>query len=206
MNIKYVNIDEVEPYERNPRNNDSAVEATANSIKEFGWQQPIVVDKNNVIIVGHTRLKAAKKLGLKEVPILVADLPENKVKAYRLADNKTGELAKWDNDKLRQELDDLFDKIDMSDFGFPIQIENIDQDITDPDEKFATELGEANNYVVLEFHSEEEWQNAQAVFGLEKVMTNSKNPKVRRHGLGRVVQGKPVLDKLMQKGDVIHED
>lgn len=97
MKVIEVPIDQVKPYENNPRINDDAVQETANSIKEFGWQQPIVVDKNNVVIVGHTRLKAAKKLKLKKVPVVIADtLSEQQVKAYRLADNKTGELADWD--------------------------------------------------------------------------------------------------------------
>lgn len=111
-------IDKVKPYDKNPRNNDGAVEATANSIKEFGWQQPIVVDKNGVIIVGHTRLKAAISLGLNKVPVLVADkLSAEQVAAYRLADNKTSELADWDFDLLSGELDDI-ENIDMSEFGF----------------------------------------------------------------------------------------
>lgn len=111
-------IEQIKPYENNPRINDDAVHETANSIKEFGWQQPIVVDKDNVIIVGHTRLKAAKKLKLKKVPVVIADtLSEQQVKAYRLADNKTGELADWDMELLDIELDDIVD-LDMSDFGF----------------------------------------------------------------------------------------
>ena len=118
MEVKEWPIDKVKPYDKNPRNNDDAVEATANSIKEFGWQQPIVVDKNGVIIVGHTRLKAAKKLKLKQVPVTVAEnLTDEQAKAYRLADNKTGELADWDVDMLDDELAGIED-IDMSDFGF----------------------------------------------------------------------------------------
>lgn len=119
--IKEVPIGDVKPYENNPRDNDGAVEATANSIKEFGWQQPIVVDKDMVIIAGHTRLKAAKQLGLKHVPIVVADLSEEQAKAYRLADNKTGELADWDMGLLDDELAEIAD-IDMSDFGFDLDI------------------------------------------------------------------------------------
>lgn len=113
-------IDKVKPYDKNPRNNDDAVEATANSIKEFGWQQPIVVDKNGVIVVGHTRLKAAKKLKLKQVPVTVAEsLTDEQVKAYRLADNKTGELADWDENLLAGELKELENlDFDMSEFGF----------------------------------------------------------------------------------------
>lgn len=89
MKVENWDIEKVKPYDKNPRKNDDAVEATANSIKEFGWQQPIVVDNDGVIIVGHTRLKAAKKLKLNTVPVTVAsDLSEDQVKAYRLADNK----------------------------------------------------------------------------------------------------------------------
>lgn len=120
--VQEVPIGDVKPYENNPRDNDGAVEATANSIKEFGWQQPIVVDKDMVIIVGHTRYKAAKKLGMDEVPVVVADnLSPEQVKAYRLADNKTGELADWDMGLLDDELDDIMN-IDMSDFGFDLEL------------------------------------------------------------------------------------
>ena len=112
MNIINVSIDKIKPYENNPRDNDNAVEGVAKSIKAYGWQQPIVVDKDNIIIVGHTRYRAAKKLGMKTVPVLVADkLNEQQVKAYRLADNKTGENAIWDNKKLLKELESLDEKI-----------------------------------------------------------------------------------------------
>lgn len=118
MKIEEWAIERVHPYDKNPRNNDGAVEATANSIKEFGWQQPIVVDKDGVVIVGHTRLKAAKKLGLDKVPVTVAEgLTSEQVAAYRLADNKTGELADWDLGLLDDELASIND-LDMSDFGF----------------------------------------------------------------------------------------
>jgi hypothetical protein len=118
MQVQNWPIDKVTPYDRNPRDNDGAVEATANSIKQFGWQQPLVVDKDGVLIVGHTRLLAAQSLGMDKVPVVVADkLTDEKVKAYRLADNKTGELAKWDFEALSEELAGIED-IDMGDFGF----------------------------------------------------------------------------------------
>lgn len=120
MQIENWNINDVKPYENNPRKNDEAVEKVANSIKAFGWQQPIVVDKEGIVIVGHTRLKAAQELELEEVPVLVAkDLTDDQAKAYRLADNKTGELAIWDFPKLNIELEDI-DWLDMNmeDFGF----------------------------------------------------------------------------------------
>lgn len=133
MKVETVSIDQIKPYENNPRNNDDAVDAVANSIKEFGWQQPIVVDNGGVIIAGHTRYKAAKRLKLKEVPIVVADnLTEEQVNAYRLADNKSGELATWDDDELQEELDKILD-IDMTDFGFDLETELEDDEVIDDD-------------------------------------------------------------------------
>ena len=121
MDIVEKGIKDIKPYEKNPRKNDSAVEAVANSIKEFGFKVPIVIDKDNVIVCGHTRYKAAKKLGIDKVPCVIADdLTDEQIKAYRLADNKVSELAEWDIDLLGEELDGIFD-IDMSDFGFDIE-------------------------------------------------------------------------------------
>lgn len=116
--VTYMDTDSLIPYANNPRLNDNAVDAVAASIKEFGFKVPIVVDGENVIINGHTRLKAAHKLGLKQVPVIVADdLTPEQVKAFRIADNKTSELADWDLQKLEIELDGI-DDIDMSEFGF----------------------------------------------------------------------------------------
>ena len=118
MTIVMKSVAEIRPYENNPRHNASAVDAVANSIREFGWKQPLVVDKDNVIVVGHTRFLAAKKLGMTEVPCLIADdLAEEQIKSYRLADNKTNELATWDFEKLKAELEGISD-IDMTQFGF----------------------------------------------------------------------------------------
>ena len=120
MNIVYKKVDEIIPYEKNPRINDGAVDAVAKSIQEFGWQQPIVVDKDLVVIVGHTRLKAAEQLGLTEVPCIIADnLTPEQVQAYRIADNKTGEIAEWDYTLLPMELKDLQNAdFDLSVLGF----------------------------------------------------------------------------------------
>lgn len=121
MQVTMRKISDVKPYDKNPRRNDGAVDAVAASIREFGFQQPLVVDKDGVLIVGHTRLKAAKKLGLKEVPVVVADgLSPEQVKAYRLADNKTGELAGWEMGLLEEELAGLCN-FDMEQFGFETQ-------------------------------------------------------------------------------------
>lgn len=128
MDVIEKKLKDIKPYEKNPRKNDNAIDAVASSISQFGFKNPIVVDGNNVIICGHTRYKAAKKLGLDSVPCVVAsDLTEEQIKAYRLADNKVSELADWDIDLLNEELDGIFD-IDMSDFGFDIAEEEQEQE------------------------------------------------------------------------------
>lgn len=105
INIVNKNVEDLIPYENNPRNNENAVEYVANSIKEFGFKVPIVIDKDNVVVAGHTRLKASKQLGLKEVPCIIADdLTDEQVKAFRLADNKVSEFSLWDIEKLKTEL------------------------------------------------------------------------------------------------------
>lgn len=132
--IEYWPLAKIKPYPNNPRVNDGAVAFVANSIKEFGFRSPIVVDNAGVIIAGHTRLKAAKKLGLKEAPVIVADdLSDEQVKALRLADNKTAEAAEWDLNLLDQEISEIAD-IDMSDFGFELDEEpDDDADAVDDD-------------------------------------------------------------------------
>ena len=121
MRVENIKVDNLIPYENNPRFNDDAVDAVAASIKEFGFQVPLVIDNNNVIVTGHTRLKAAKKLGLTSVPC---------IKAFRIADNKVGEIAKWDMTKLNIELGEI--NLDMEQFGFevpelePVEIEDED--------------------------------------------------------------------------------
>lgn len=117
MRIEYLKPSEIIPYENNPRNNDEAVEYVANSIKEFGFKVPIVIDANNVIVTGHTRHKASEMLGLEKVPCIRADdLTEEQIKAFRLADNKVSEIATWDVDMLRSELEEI--SMSMSEFGF----------------------------------------------------------------------------------------
>ena len=110
MNIIKMKGEDLIPYVNNPRNNENAVDKVASSIAEFGFKNPIIIDKNNVVINGHTRLLASKKLGLKEVPVIKADdLTEAQVKAFRIADNKTSEYSKWDNELLKLEIDTLKD-------------------------------------------------------------------------------------------------
>lgn len=130
MQIVNKKVGDLIPYINNPRNNDNAVDAVASAIKNFGFKVPIVVDSNNEIINGHTRLKAAKKLGLETVPVIVADdLTPEQVKAFRLADNKVSELAEWDDELLAIELEELAElNFDMEDFNFNTEENNNDDD------------------------------------------------------------------------------
>ena len=115
-------VSELKAYENNPRNNDEAVEAVANSIREFGFKIPIVIDKDNVIVCGHTRIKACHKLGISKVPCIIADdLDEDQIKACRLADNQVSSIATWIDSKLQEELDNI--EMDMEQFGFDLEFE-----------------------------------------------------------------------------------
>jgi DNA modification methylase len=142
VRVKLWNIQRIRPYSNNPRINDKAVDAVAASIREFGFRQPIVVDRKGVIVVGHTRYLAALKLGLRDVPVHVAtDLTPAQIRAYRIADNKTGELADWDHDRLVQELIELEkEAFDLNLLGFTTDElqelcgTDIAPGLTDPDE------------------------------------------------------------------------
>ena len=161
MQIQNYEIEKIIPYSKNPREiSEKAIDSVAHSIKEFGWQQPIVTDKKLVVIVGHTRLLAAKRLGLKEVPVKIENnLSEEKVKAYRILDNRLNELSGWDEDLLNIELSELEnadesikellqilekDKLDIDESAFLNDIAN--QDV--PDEKQNHDL---ENYASISF-------------------------------------------------------
>ena len=161
MQIIYKKVKEIIPYEKNPRKNEEAVDYVANSIKEFGFKVPIIIDKENIIVAGHTRYKASIKLGIDEVPCVIADdLTEEQIRAFRLADNKTAEIATWDFELLEKELAEL-DGFNMQDFGFDIleseaDIEEIEEDNFDADEEYPeepiTKLGDMyklGNHILL---------------------------------------------------------
>ena len=139
MKIQQIHIDKVIPYHNNPRK-DQAVDKVASSINEYGFQQPIVVDKNMIVIVGHTRLLASKKLGLSKVPIVIADLTETQAKAYRIADNRINEDSNWDMELLSLEIAGLSDEnFNLDLLGFDSSeldkfLENDEEYLTDEDE------------------------------------------------------------------------
>lgn len=199
LNITYRPIKELKPYKKNAKKHSKEqVEQIANSIKEFGFTQPVIIDKHDYVVAGHGRILGAKKAGLKQVPTVCLDeLTEEQIKAYRLVDNKLNE-SEWDKKTLKEELDELYGSFSMEDFGFGISIENIDL-LQEGKREIAPELGEANNYIVLEFDTEQEWEDAQFYFDLKEVETPDKNPKIRRKGIGRVIKGKDILEILKER-------
>jgi len=139
LNIVYKKISELKEYENNPRKNDKAVDAVANSIKSFGFKVPVIIEPDGTIVAGHTRVKASKKLGLDEVPCIIAsDLSPDQLKAFRIADNKTAELADWDMDKLVNELKTI--EMNMDQFGFDDLEKLLDRDVLE--DEFEEELPE----------------------------------------------------------------
>lgn len=154
MNIDMLNTDDLIPYDNNPRNNEEAVEYVKQSIEQFGFKVPIVIDQNNVIIAGHTRLKAAQELHIEEVPVIKAtDLTEEQVTAFRLADNKVAEFSQWNMKQLQKELD-LINNIDMNDFGFE-ELEKKAKAVQEEEIEYRAEM-----YVLVECDDE---NHAEAV-------------------------------------------
>lgn len=206
LKIEYLPVGSLKPYEKNAKKHPAEqVEHIANSIREFGFRQPLVIDKDNVLVIGHGRLLAAKKLGLDTVPCVRADdLTDEQIKALRLADNKTNE-SEWDFDLLGGELDDIFD-IDMEQFGFSFEDAKAEEK-EKPEVEFSEILGEENNYLVLQFKTDIDWLNAQSVFGLETVKSYStrKDGKVTKNmemrGIPRIIDGAKALNILV--GNVV---
>lgn len=198
MEIIKKTVDELIPYAKNPRKNDEAVQYVAESIRQFGFKVPIIIDTNNVIVAGHTRLRAAKQLGIEEVPCIVADdLTDEQIQAFRLADNKVAEIAEWDDSLLKIELDDIVN-IDMGDFGFEFDEEEIEKEI-EPEVEFTEVLEEDHNYVVLYFDNKIDWLQAETLFGIKSVKNLSTKKKgkqsIIQKGVGRVINGAEALKK-----------
>ena len=149
LKIEYIDIDKIKPYINNPRNNKNAINCVAKSIKEFGFKNPIILDKDNVIVCGHTRLEASKKLGIDKIPCIYAkDLNKDQINAFRLADNKVSEQSTWDYDMLLEELNNI--DMNMEEFGFNI---DIDMD-EEPKEDNIEEANRTNNTYNLELFDE----------------------------------------------------
>ena len=198
LKIEYVPLEKLKPYGNNPRLNDTAMVAVRNSIKEFGFRVPMVIDKNGVIVAGHTRYKAAKSLGLKKVPCVVADdLTDEQIKAFRIADNSTGDVAEWDDDLLAIELSDL--DFDMEKFGLDVSSDDSEEDGEDesgeykPMKKMELRAFEHYDYLVFVFDNQFDFMNMAQEFGVEKVDSGY---GTRKMGIGRVIKGAKLVEKL----------
>lgn len=202
LNITYRPIKELKPYKKNAKkHNKEQVEQIANSIKEFGFTQPVIIDKHDCVVAGHGRILGAKKAGLKQVPTVCLDeLTEEQIKAYRLVDNKLNE-SEWDTELLKQSLDEIIE-MDMEAFGFELEVMEDAIMEVEPEVPFTEVLNEENNYIVLKFNNKIDWLNALGVFGIEKVQAYStkKNGNKKsfgtRAGVGRVLDGQQALERV----------
>ncbi|MGL5460781.1 MAG: ParB N-terminal domain-containing protein [Cetobacterium sp.] len=206
IKIIEMNIEDLKPYNNNPRYNTKAIEEVANSIREFGFKNPIIVDSDNVIICGHTRLEASKLLGLEVVPVVVAnDLSEAQVRAFRIADNKVSEHSEWDYTKIFEEIELLkSEDYDIELTGFKeSELEELLEEWGEEEEEvekekpeleMTEELLEEHQYIVLTFDNTLDWQVATEVLGIKTVQNKTGKSK----GVGRVVKGKELIDKLKE--------
>lgn len=215
MKIIEMNIEDLIPYEDNPRINYMAVDAVVKSIREFGFKVPIIVDKNNVIVAGHTRLEASKRLGLEKVPVIIADdLTPEQVKAFRIMDNKSAQYSEWDYEKLLKEIDELAEldyDIDLTGFS-QVELDDIitkmekeqekekeKQEEEKPEVEFTEELLEEHNYIVFYFDNTLDWQVAKQIFDIKTVKALDSKEGYERKGIGRVVDGKKLLQLLEEQ-------
>ena len=195
--IEVVPIGSIKPYENNPRVNDDAVLDVANSIQSFGFDVPITVDRDSVIVTGHTRYKAAQHLKLKEVPVIrLSHLKPAQIKAYRLADNKVAEKSEWHNAKLELELVQLEElKIDMSAFGFvKEQVEEADKSQGKKLDAMELRAFEHYDYLVFVFDNQMDWLNVLQAFDIQRVDGGYNG--IRKVGLGRVIRGEKLIEKI----------
>lgn len=202
LNIVYRQIKDLKPYKKNAKKHSKEqVEQIANSIKEFGFTQPVIVDKNNEVVAGHGRILGARKAGLKSVPtVCLEDLTEEQIKAYRLVDNKLNE-SEWDNDLLKQSLDEIAE-MDMEVFGFTIDSLADETVEVEPEVPFTEILNEENNYIVLKFDNKVDWINAMGLLGIKSVKKyptkRGKQDKQweKRSGVGRVIDGIEAMERM----------
>lgn len=187
MKIEMLKVKDLIPYDNNTKKHDKKqIENVAKSIKEYGFVQPIVIDKNNVVVIGHCRLQAAKKLKMDAVPcVCVDDLTEEQVNALRIVDNKTNE-SEWDVDYLISEIAGV--DLSMFDFDFGLDKKSKKEEI-EGEIEFSEELLLSHNYIVLYFDNDFDWEVAQDKFGLKKVKDLIPR-KGQPTGIGRVINGK----------------
>ena len=197
-----MSVGSIKPYKKNPRDNSKAIDAVAQSIKDFGFNQPIVVDKRHVIIVGHSRHAAAILLGMKKVPVSVADhLTKAQVRAYRLADNRTNENSFWIEVELAEEVLSMTVPQRKSTAFTDEELDELMGAVSDAVPikgkiEFSEELLESRNYVVLYFDNDVDWLSARTHFRLKSVYSKRCNGKPWSKGIGRVVNGAKYLRRV----------
>lgn len=198
--IIYKRVDELKGNPKNPRKNNGAVDTVAKSIDKYGFKNPLIIDEEGIVWCGNTRLKAAKKLGIDEVPcIVVKDLTPKQMEEYALLDNKTNEIAEWDLDLLS----DILPELDLDDFGIDWVEKEEKKEKVEPEVEFTEILGEEHNYIVLYFDNEVDWLQAETLFNLKKVKCPSTrldgkiNKNMERKGIGRVIKGRDAINKIM---------
>lgn len=203
MEVVEVSVGDLKPYERNPRDNSASVGYVMESIKEFGFKVPIIAEEDGTIIAGHTRLEAAKALGMERVPVVYAsDLTPEQAKAFRLADNRVGEFSEWDDGLMELELFDLSD-IDMSRFGFDAVADDESEREKKDEQRSRFEAMELktfehHDYVVFVFDNQMDWLNVVSRFGLHKV--DAGWGKAHKIGLWRVINGSKLVAALGAAG------
>lgn len=196
--ITYIKVCDLKGSKRNPRKNDEAVNYVAESIRRYGFRNPLIVDKDNTVWCGNTRLKASKVLGLEEVPCIVVDnLTPKQMQELALLDNKTNEIAEWDKEMLAEILTDC----DLDDFGLDWDLkEEKEQEEVEADIPFVEVLNEEHNYIVLYFDNEVDWLQAESLFDLQtkKNYSTRKDGKIERPrtGVGRVIRGAEAINKI----------
>lgn len=208
MEVINKRVEDLVPYEKNPRVNHQAVNEVAKSIREFGFKVPVIVDEDNILVAGHTRVEACKRLGIEEVPAIVADdLNEEQIKAFRIMDNKSAQYAEWDYELLLEEIGDLeeldydidltgFKQVELDEIIEEMEEENEKAEKEKPEMEFTEELLEEHQYVVLYFDNTLDWQVAKDTFDLKPVKALDSREGYERAGLGRVMNGKKVLEML----------
>ena len=201
MKVFEKSVKELIPYEFNNKVHDETqVNRIANSIKEFWFTQPIVIDKNNIVIIGHGRLEASKKLWLETVPVVMMDdLTENQIKKLRILDNKLNESQR-DVENLKIELDSIGDEDFASmfdDIDFGEVAKDIEWEEEKPEIEFTEELWEESNYLVLYFDNTIDWLNAQSVFDLKPVKALDSKKGYERVWIWRVINGTKFIEKIL---------
>lgn len=200
MNVEMMAVKDIKPFERNAKKHDETqIKNVMESIKQFGMAQPLAVDKDNVLIIGHCRLIACKRLKMDKVPVVKMDeLTQEQVDKLRLLDNKLNESA-WDFDLLEEDIPTFnWDGFDI-DWGLKTNEEEEEEEAEVP---FSEILGEENNYIVLQFKNDVDWLQAQSIFDIKSVKCYSTRKdgeitkKMERVGIGRVLDGAEVLKKL----------